>query len=79
MLALVGVPQSATAVVLTSANRGRFEDEPAIIQFARALPLAKALHPDTLLAWEMNGKPLPSGPRRSPPGNRAGLVRDETQ
>lgn len=26
--------------------------------FQRALPVAKGLHPDTLLAWEMNGKPL---------------------
>ncbi len=27
--------------------------------FVRNLPLGKALHPDTLLAWEMNGEPLP--------------------
>ncbi len=27
--------------------------------FVRNLPIAKALHPDTLLAWEMNGEPLP--------------------
>jgi hypothetical protein len=26
--------------------------------FARSLPLAKALHPDTLLAYRMNGEPL---------------------
>ncbi|HXJ41152.1 MAG TPA: sulfite oxidase, partial [Bryobacteraceae bacterium] len=26
--------------------------------FQRSLPLAKAMDPDTLLAWEMNGKPL---------------------
>jgi sulfite oxidase len=26
--------------------------------FQRALPVDKGLHPDTLLAWEMNGKPL---------------------
>ena len=26
--------------------------------FARGLPLAKALHPDTLLAFRMNGEPL---------------------
>lgn len=29
------------------------------IPFARSLPLEKALHPDTLLALEMNGAPLP--------------------
>ena len=28
-------------------------------RFARSLPLSKALHPDTLLAVEMNGAPLP--------------------
>jgi len=28
------------------------------VTFARALPLAKALHPDTLLAMHMNGEPL---------------------
>ena len=26
--------------------------------FARSLPVEKAMHPDTLLAWEMNGAPL---------------------
>jgi hypothetical protein len=26
--------------------------------FQRSLPVEKGLHPDTLLAWEMNGKPL---------------------
>jgi DMSO/TMAO reductase YedYZ molybdopterin-dependent catalytic subunit len=32
---------------------------PTTPKFARSLPLAKALHPDTLLAYEMNGQPLP--------------------
>jgi DMSO/TMAO reductase YedYZ molybdopterin-dependent catalytic subunit len=27
--------------------------------FQRSIPLAKALHPDTLLAYDMNGQPLP--------------------
>lgn len=27
--------------------------------YARSLPLEVALHPDTMLAWEMNGEPLP--------------------
>ena len=27
--------------------------------FVRSVPLAKAMHPDTLLAYEMNGEPLP--------------------
>jgi DMSO/TMAO reductase YedYZ molybdopterin-dependent catalytic subunit len=28
--------------------------------FVRTVPVAKALHPDTLLAYEMNGQPLPA-------------------
>ena len=27
--------------------------------FTRSIPLEKALHPDTILAYEMNGRPLP--------------------
>jgi len=30
----------------------------AMPDFVRAIPLAKAVHPDTLLAYEMNGQPL---------------------
>src|SRR6266498_3976964 len=26
--------------------------------FVRSVPIEKAMHPDTLLAWEMNGAPL---------------------
>jgi hypothetical protein len=33
---------------------------PQEVTYERALPLAKALHPDTLLAYEMNGAPLPA-------------------
>lgn len=32
--------------------------DPGIINYDKALPLAKALHPDTLLAWAMNGEYL---------------------
>jgi DMSO/TMAO reductase YedYZ molybdopterin-dependent catalytic subunit len=31
----------------------------AMPDFTRSVPLEKALHPDTLLAYEMNGRPLP--------------------
>ncbi len=37
-------------------------DRPAVATvplFTRSISLAKALHPDTLLAYEMNGRPLP--------------------
>jgi DMSO/TMAO reductase YedYZ molybdopterin-dependent catalytic subunit len=60
VLKRAGVERSATAAVLTGADRGRFEDW-TDVPFARALPLAKALHPDTLLAWELNGEALTAG------------------
>jgi DMSO/TMAO reductase YedYZ molybdopterin-dependent catalytic subunit len=56
-------------VVLESADRGRPsfapEEEAA---FAKGIPIEKALHPDTLVVYEMNGVPLPrehGGPVRA--------------
>jgi len=55
VLARAGVLPGARAVVLEGADAGpvpgRDEDEP----FARALPLAKARAPETLLAWAVGG------------------------
>ena len=34
--------------------------DPSEVTYERSLPMAKALHPDTLLAYEMNGEPLPT-------------------
>jgi len=61
-------PRAGTLEILfEGADRGRPRDLPAAlaepggdVPFARALPLEKALHPDTLLALEMNGQPLPA-------------------
>jgi DMSO/TMAO reductase YedYZ molybdopterin-dependent catalytic subunit len=50
----------ARFVLLEGADRGPFRGG-SIVPFARALPIEKALHPDTLVAWEMNGEPLPEG------------------
>ena len=44
--------------------------------YARSLPLRKALDPDTLLAFEMNGEPDPARARRPGAGDRARLVCD---
>ena len=43
-------------VQLQGADRPAVDTVPL---FTRSIPLAKALHPDTLLAYEMNGRPLP--------------------
>ena len=45
-------------IVFEGADEGKPAlDEPPT-RFARSLPLNQALHPDTLLAYEMNGEPL---------------------
>jgi sulfite oxidase len=51
-----GVKSAATQLLLDGADVP-FVKMP---KFQRTLEIAKAMHPDTLLAWEMNGKPLSS-------------------
>lgn len=53
-----GLKPNATEIVFEGADRGSESDHPEPMHFARSLPLAKALHPDTLLAMRMNGETL---------------------
>ena len=55
VLALAGPKQDAAFVQLQGAEKPAMSATP---KFIRAIPLAKAIHPDTLLALKMNGKPL---------------------
>jgi DMSO/TMAO reductase YedYZ molybdopterin-dependent catalytic subunit len=55
VLALAGPKNDAAFVQLQGAERPTMDTTPA---FIRAIPVAKALHPDTLLALKMNGRPL---------------------
>ena len=48
----------AREVYFRGADEGTPKDLGKRIAFERSLPLANALHPDTLLAYEMNGEPL---------------------
>lgn len=59
LLALAGVVPEAVEVMLEGTDTGASEHGPNH-RFARSLPLAKALHPDTLLAYELNGAPIPA-------------------
>jgi len=61
VLKKAGVKPSAVEVVFEGADHGPDEvvADPAEVTYERSLPMAKALHPDTLLAYEMNGVPLP--------------------
>jgi DMSO/TMAO reductase YedYZ molybdopterin-dependent catalytic subunit len=59
VLALAGLAPDAVEVVLRGADSGPFGELPGIHAFARGVPVAKAVHPDTMLALDMNGAPLP--------------------
>ncbi len=52
---------TAREITFKGADHGEEEEEgiPLRIDYQRSLPLDKALHPDTILAYEMNGQPLP--------------------
>jgi DMSO/TMAO reductase YedYZ molybdopterin-dependent catalytic subunit len=68
VLARAGVLPGARAVVLEGAERGPFAGLGGTHAFARALPLAKALRLDTLLAWAVASRPVPlerGGPVRA--------------
>jgi DMSO/TMAO reductase YedYZ molybdopterin-dependent catalytic subunit len=56
VLQAAGVRAQARHVMFQGADRPVVN---AVPLFARSIPLKKALHPDTLLAYEMNGRPLP--------------------
>jgi len=56
VLARAGVRPNGKHVQLQGADRPVVSSVPL---FTRSIPLEKAVHPDTILAYEMNGRPLP--------------------
>jgi DMSO/TMAO reductase YedYZ molybdopterin-dependent catalytic subunit len=54
-----GLMENAKEVVFEGYDSGSRTDSDKIYNYARSLPLEKALHPDTILAYEFNGKPIP--------------------
>ena len=56
VLAGAGIGESALEVSLDGADSGTLKTTP---DFIKSLPLAKALDENTLIAFEMNGEPLP--------------------
>ena len=61
VLARAGVKPSAVEVMFQGADHGPDEtvEDPPDVTYERSVPLVKATHPDTLLAYKMNGEPLP--------------------
>jgi DMSO/TMAO reductase YedYZ molybdopterin-dependent catalytic subunit len=58
VLERAGPSSDAMELLCEGADAGTEPDHPEPLSFARGLPLAKAMHPDTLLAFRMNGEPL---------------------
>jgi DMSO/TMAO reductase YedYZ molybdopterin-dependent catalytic subunit len=58
VLEKAGLKPQAAEVLCEGADRGTEPDHPEPMDFARSLPLDKALDPDTLLVYRMNGEPL---------------------
>ncbi len=56
VLKKAGVKAGAIEVAFNGADAGSF---PATPDFVKSIPVDKALDENTLIAWEMNGKPLP--------------------
>src|SRR5579864_4251020 len=51
---------AACEVVFEGADRGPHRSTSGQVTFARSIPLQRALAGDVLIAWEMNGHPLPA-------------------
>jgi len=60
VLSAAGPGDGVWEIVFEGADRGRVAGEDGLIGYVRSLPLERALHPDTLLAYAMNGEPLPA-------------------
>jgi DMSO/TMAO reductase YedYZ molybdopterin-dependent catalytic subunit len=59
LLEHAGVGEGAVEVRFDGADGGEKEGVEGHLTYQRSLPLARALHPDTLVALEMNGRPIP--------------------
>ncbi|MBU9713424.1 sulfite oxidase [Evansella tamaricis] len=58
LLAITGIGQGAKEVLFTGHDMGEKGKSPHA-SFSRSLPIEKALHPDTIIAYECNGKEIP--------------------
>ena len=60
VLNMAEIGPNAVEVMFEGADHGPDEvvGDPEEVTYERSLPMDKALHPDTMLAWEMNGETL---------------------
>ena len=60
VLAAAGVKPDACEVVFGGADQGMVDGLPHSVRFERSLPVCDAMESGALLAYEMNGQPLPA-------------------
>ena len=58
VLERAGLRPGVVEVLFEAADSGEPEPGEGVMPFLRSLPLEAAMHPDTILAYEMNGEPL---------------------
>lgn len=59
LLELSGIKDDAVEVVIEGYDYGKRADLDQVYTYARSLPLEKALHSDTIIAYEYNNHPIP--------------------
>jgi DMSO/TMAO reductase YedYZ molybdopterin-dependent catalytic subunit len=60
VLDAAGLRDGAWEITFRGADRGAVADRDSSVSYERSLPAERALHPDTLLVYAMNGEPLPA-------------------
>lgn len=59
LLEFSGIKEGAKEVIVEGYDFGERTDLNKVYTYTRSLPLKKALHPDTIIAYEYNNKPIP--------------------
>lgn len=59
LLSFTGLKPDAVEILFEGYDRGQKPGYNEIVSFRRSLPLPKAFHPDTIIAYEYNGEPIP--------------------
>ncbi|SFF64839.1 Mo-co oxidoreductase dimerisation domain-containing protein [Halobacillus alkaliphilus] len=59
LLELSGIREGAKEIVVEGYDFGDRTDLNKVFTYARSLPIEKALHPDTIIAYEYNNQPIP--------------------
>jgi DMSO/TMAO reductase YedYZ molybdopterin-dependent catalytic subunit len=59
LLSLTGIGERAVEVLFEGYDKGKKPGYDELVSFQRSLPIPKALHPDTIVAYEYNGEKIP--------------------